>query len=480
MTGFGRSNSLSINTSGSLFGNNASQGQQSAGLFGSSTNASAQPQTTGGLFGSTSQSQTGGLFGGAPAPVASQPPQSGTSSLFGGQHASQPASGGLFGNLNKPAITGTGSNLFGASTAQSQPQSGGLFGGALGGNNQNQNQNQNQTQNQTTSQSGGLFGQQQKPSLFGSSTQQTTSAPSLFGNTNAAQNQTSTPSLFGSTQQTQPQRQNSLFGGMSSTNKPFGGLTLGGHTVTGGPMLSTTQQPVQMQSLDAIKGTTRFSDLSPDLQSSIQQIDGAIQNHINASIKVRESMPEHGKRVDSISPDVKYIEQFVSTVELGIDNDSSNIAHLKQVVKSDAEEAMLSFRAVENLKLPSQFHYTNLNSTLPTKQSPIPSSDDDDSNKPVDLVSYFSKRTDDLGKTLEQYQKQMREIEQHLRTMEAGTLLKAEELVGSRNGVRDQRRELVDALKAMENAILAAAKKVGETRDLVTKETMGSVGGGLV
>lgn len=140
---------------GPCSGNNTSQGQQSAGLFGSSTNAS-QPQSTGGLFGSTSQSQTGGLFGGA----TSQPPQS--ASLFGGQPStSQPQSAGLFGSLNKPAATaGTGSGLFGSSTAQSQPQqSGSLFGGALGGNTQTQ-----------TSQPGGLFGglgqSQQKPSLL--------------------------------------------------------------------------------------------------------------------------------------------------------------------------------------------------------------------------------------------------------------------------------------------------------------------------
>src|SRR4051812_20650918 len=107
--------------------NNASTGQQSAGLFGTST-ASSQPP-----------SQTGGLFGGA-STAASQPPQS--SGLFGGQQqqqqqlqqqqqeqqqqqqqhqqASQPQSGGLFSNLNnKPAGS---TNLFGGSTAQPQPQ----------------------------------------------------------------------------------------------------------------------------------------------------------------------------------------------------------------------------------------------------------------------------------------------------------------------------------------------------------------------
>ena len=96
----------------------------------------------------------------APPPATSQPQQS----------------GGLFGNLQKPAQQRTG-GLFGSSTTHSQPQqSSSLFGGALGQPNQNQPQpqqsislfggalgqpNQNQSQ-----QSGGLFGnlgQQQKP-----------------------------------------------------------------------------------------------------------------------------------------------------------------------------------------------------------------------------------------------------------------------------------------------------------------------------
>ncbi|ORY02047.1 hypothetical protein BCR34DRAFT_88919 [Clohesyomyces aquaticus] len=466
MAGFGRSNSLSINTSGSLFGNNASQGQQSAGLFGTS---SSQPPAAGGLFGSTSQPQTGGLFSSGPA---SQPPQS--ASLFGGgqqqqqqqqqQQASQPASGGLFGNLNKPAQTGTGSSLFGASTTAAQPQqSGGLFGGGMGANAQAQNQNQNQNQNQA--QSGALFGAslgQPKPSLFGASTTQQTSTPSLFGNTNTQQN-TSTPSLFGSTQ-----------------NKPT--FQLGGHTITGGPALSS-QQAVNISGWDSVKGTTRFSDLHPDLQHEIEAVENNIRNHIRACDQVRETLPQHGERIATVAPDVSYIEQYLSTVELGLDNDSANIAYLKDLVQKDADDAYQAFRAINNMSLPSQFHYSQrstMQSSTSNSNAQSSSLDDDDPSKPVDLVSYFSRRTDDLGSTLDLYQRQIREIEAHLRTMEHGARERMQQLSGSRNGARDQRRELVDALKAIEGAILEAAKKVGQTRDAVTTQTLGSVGAALL
>jgi hypothetical protein len=78
------------------------------------------------------------------------------------------------------------------------------------------------------------------------------------------------------------------------------------------------------------------------------------------------------------------------------------------------------------------------------------------------------------------YQRQIREIEAHLRTMEAGTVEKAQQLAGSRSAPRDQRRELVEALKGMEGAIIESAKKVGQVRDEVTKQTLGNVGAALV
>ncbi|KNG47146.1 nucleoporin nup49 protein [Stemphylium lycopersici] len=421
MAGFGRSNSLSINTGGGLFGNNAAQAQQGS-----------QPQNTGGLFGS----------------------------------------------LNKPATTAPASGgLFGSSTAQSsQPQSGGLFGGALGGNTQNQTQ--------STPQSGGLFGgAQSKPSLFGSSTQQTT-APSLFGNnTSTQQNQTSTPSLFASTQQqqqqqqAQPQQQNTLFGGMNSQNRSntFGGSTLAG------TQMGASAQPVQL-TLDSIRGTTRFNDLHPELQTLVQQFDEGIQRKINYCSQIRESLPGTERDISTIAPDVAYIETFLSTVEVGLDNDSANIAHLKTLVKKDADDATLSFRAIENQRLPAQFHYRNNgNLTASSAKTPATSAlDDDDPTKPVDLMSYFDRRTDELGRTLDVYQRQIREIEAHLRTMEAGTVEKAQQLTGSRSAPRDQRRELVEALKAIEGAILDSAKKVGQVRDDVTKQTLGNVGAALL
>lgn len=246
-------------------------------------------------------------------------------------------------------------------------------------------------------------------------------------------------------------------------------------------MGSSTQQPVQT-GLDNIKGTTRFNDLHPELQQLIQQFDEGIQRKIGYCGQIRETLPTTEKDSASITPDVQYIENFISTIETALDNDSSNIAHLKEVVKKDAADAALSFRAIENQRLPAQFHYRNsANFSASSAKAPTTSAlDDDDPTKPVDLMNYFNRRADDLTRTLDGYQKQIREIEAHLRTMEAGTIEKAQQLTGSRSAPRDQRRELVDALKAIEGCILQSAKKVGEVRDMVTKQTLGSVGQALL
>ncbi|KAF2728985.1 hypothetical protein EJ04DRAFT_580970 [Polyplosphaeria fusca] len=443
MAGFGRSNSLSINTSGTLFGSNPNQAQQPS----SNAQQPAQPQTAGGLFASSSQPQTGGLFGGQP----SQPPQSGPS--FAQPQASQPQSGGLFGGVNKPATTGTPGNLFASTTAvpQSQQQGGGLFGGALGANSQSQ-----------------------KPSLFGTSTQQSTT-PSLFGN-NQAQNPAPGASLFASsTQQNQPQ-QSSMFG-LGQSKPP---MTLG-PSVAGTDQLNQSALQINAEN---VKGTSRFSDLNPAIQNDIEALDKTIQHYINDCARVTQSMPKHGETLATVRPDVAYISQFLSTVELGIDTDSTVVAALKHQVVADGEDSMLSFRAIANLSLPAQFHYgnrstnTSTSSSAFTKSSPSASSapdidNVDDPTKPVDMMSYFDRRADDLARTLDVYQRQIREIEAHLRTMEAGTLEKAQQLSGSRSGVRDQRRELVEALKAIEGAIVEAARRVGGTRDVVEGVVMG-------
>ena len=129
-TGFGTTNTAQP-AAGGLFG--AKPAATTGGLFGN-TNTAQPGNTGGGLFGLGGTTQTqqpatgGGLFGSLGQSTQQKP-----NSLFG---ASQPAAGtSLFGGQNNQQSGG----LFGASTAQQQPQAGGL-GSSLFGATQNQQQ----------------------------------------------------------------------------------------------------------------------------------------------------------------------------------------------------------------------------------------------------------------------------------------------------------------------------------------------------
>ncbi|KAK7538113.1 uncharacterized protein J3D65DRAFT_602149 [Phyllosticta citribraziliensis] len=490
--GLGKSGGLTINTGGGLFGNNTSQ-PQSTGLGGTSAQG-------GGLFGSGANTSGGGLFG------QNKPAQTNTSgsSLFGSNTATSAPGGGLFGGGQ--AATTTGGGLFGSSTATSAP-GGGLFGGGTTTSSQPQQQ-----------QGGGLFGNAQAsqpsaPSLFGSSATQ--NKPSLFG---SSTNNTSQPqqSAFGGAMNNQPQglfgaggggtnqTGGGLFGGLGGQSAPtnqsttglpgglFGAGAAGANSSTtgfSGGLLggaSTNQQTVPGVRIDLsnIRGSTRFSDLHDDLQKEIEKYDQFIQDQIQAHDKCAAFIDGRIKESLSYLPsDVEFVNTKVEAVEAALDNDSQAIASLKETFKTDAENARIAFRVIENLKLPAQYHYSGSMWNpvqQPTKAKSDALSDDDDGN--TDLVAYFTAQAKDLDKTLETQARLLMEIEQHLRTVESTTMQQLQESMarGNVDGVsaRETRlRELAQLFQEIQKAILFEAQKVGDCREKVVEASLGQAGG---
>ncbi|KAI9821884.1 MAG: hypothetical protein M1827_002466 [Pycnora praestabilis] len=477
---FGSAKSSQVPQSGGLFGSTTQNSQPSGGLFGASTNTS-QPQQIGGLFGGSQpnqqpqQQQGGGLFGSQTN--NSQPQQAGGS--FGGQANAQQG-GGMFGSSN---------------AQQSQPQqSGGLFGGSLGlTENQNQNQNQNQGQNQSQQQSGGLFGgssTQTKPSLFGntavqpSQNQQTQpQRPTLFGNLSSSTNmntqQPQRPSLFGSISTTSAPQQSSLFGtGMSGGLA--GGLSLGQSTQ------QQQQSTVPGVRIDVanVRGTTHFGDLHEELQRQIETIDNFVLQQIHYKEQCDALMPSLEDQSSYIPNDVDFVSRRLDTVQRGLENDAEAIDHVRGLVKKDAADAKLSFRAIDNLKLPQQYHHTglwNVPSSASRLRGPqIPAEEGETEEGSADLVSYFSAQADEMAKTLDNYRKNVHEIESHLRGVEASTVQQMQQLMfmrgkdGGERSAEDQVRELAAVLREFENGILGVAGKVGGAREGVQELALGN------
>ncbi|KZF19321.1 hypothetical protein L228DRAFT_263665 [Xylona heveae TC161] len=420
----------------------------------------------------------GSLFGGGASTSSSQPQQSG--GLFGSSTAnpSQPQTGGgLFGSATqKPG------GLFGSSTTtSSQPQTGGgLFGGG-------QTQNQSQPQQST---GGGLFGgsaatTQNKPSLLGTSTTTSTQQPqqpsSLFGGAaSTAQAQPQKPSLFGNTTTTQPGQPSAQTGG----------------TVPG----------VKID-VSNLRGTTRFNDLHEELQKQIEQIDNFILQQMQYKDQCDALMPKHEEALSYIPNDVNYVSQRFETLQRALENDAQAVDHVRKLVKRDAADARLSFRAIDNLKLPQQYHYTGMwNSTTGIassrtgaapgagadgKKAEDAALEDDEiagtGPRSADLVSYFSAQADDMKRTLASYTSTVQEIESHLRGVEASTMQQMQQLLftrgrdGGQRSAEDQIRELAAVLKEFEAGIFGVAGKVGSARENVQEAILGSsnaVGGG--
>ncbi|KAL0944890.1 nucleoporin NUP49/NSP49 [Colletotrichum truncatum] len=446
MSLFGRSASatgggLSINTGAA----NAGAGPSSTpaaggGLFGNST-ATAQPATSGGLFGGT-QASSGGLFGKKPSTPA-------TGGLFGSAAtASQPQqqqqqSGGLFGQQNTTAQTGT---------------SGGLFGSAA----------QQPAQQQNQQQSGGLFGAaQQKPAtggLFGQSTaqpqQQSTGGLFGGGNTQPQQNQQQSGGLFGQSQAQNQAKPGGLFGASTQQqNNTAPGLTMG---------QSTTQQTVPGVRVDIsnVKGTTRFNDLEQSLQTEMENCDLMIQRFMSHASEIKGFMAAHGGDLEQLTNDVNWLQRKYEGVKTTLDEDIVTLAHLKDLVKSDADIAKMAFAGADQLKLPAHYHQTWLTRGGSGGNAPNSSQD----RNLEDVLTLFSNEADRL-KELHQFQVQkIKEMEQHMPGVEHGLYervraLRDQTQVPAFNMVLD----LLETIKMMGDKIYEAAGSIVDVREKLTQ-----------
>ncbi|KAK0715970.1 hypothetical protein B0H67DRAFT_645649 [Lasiosphaeris hirsuta] len=481
---------------GGLFGTAASQpAQQTSSSFGTAT-SQPQQQTGGGLFGAAQPQQTGGLFG----QTTTQPQQGG--GLFGQTATQSQQGGGLFGGQQQPQQQQqqqqqqTGTGLFGQAPSQPQ-QSGGLFG----------NTAQPQQQQQQT---GGLFGntaqpqqQQQTGGLFGST--QPAQTGGLFGNTAQTQQ---TGGLFGSSlqQQQQPQgnggmfgqsipkQQGSMFGGFGqSTAQPqqqqqqqqpgFGQSTQGVGLTMG---QSTNQQPQVVPGVridvSNIRPTTRFNDLQEDLQKEIAMIDDNIQKCIRDKEAVEAFLPSHGDQLAGIPNDVNFVGRKSDGAQAALSGDIVAINQLRDLVKVDADNARLSFKAIDNLRLPTQYHQAGLWSTRGQPAAGGTGSDADaESNS--DLISFFTKTADEMDDMMRKFERNLGEIEVHLHGVQGNMLEQLQRVVaqsqnGSQGGVNEKVVELAGVLRDFEESILKVAGVVGGVKEGVTelqlKDFMGS------
>ncbi|KAI1266971.1 hypothetical protein F5Y18DRAFT_416211 [Xylariaceae sp. FL1019] len=414
------SSSAQAPASGSLFGNAAQ-----------STNATAQ-KPGGGLFGNTlsvptsSQPQTSSLFASTSTPASTaQAPKT----LFGSTAPaqSQPAAQGssLFGSSTAPAQTGGG--LFGgaSTTTPAQPStapSGGLFGGLS-------------TNQPTQANTGGGF--------LGQSTQQQPSAFGGFGST-----------LGQSQQQSQPS------------------MSLGGIGLTMGQQNAQPSVPGVRIDVSNLKGTTRFNDLQEDLQKIIEKSDEFILAQISRKNEIDSFLPGHQQMLESIPEDVKFVTRKYDGARNALESAAQSIEAARLLVNQDADNARLSFRAIDNMKLPQQYHTSGFWSARQPSSSNANTETDGQ-----DLVGFFSKTADEMGEQMRKYENNLTEIELHTHGVADNLNEQLARLMATKhNGTSssdEKIQELVAVLRDFEQGIFRVAGDVGSAREGMTRLQLG-------
>ena len=239
---------------------------------------------------------------------------------------------------------------------------------------------------------------------------------------------------------------------------------------------STTQQqqtvPGVRIDLSNLKGTTRFNDLQEDLQNELAKYDLLIQHCMEGGNQVEAFMQAHGEQIQAIPSDVRFVSRKYDGTASGLGMDAQGVRALQEVVKTDAENAKLSFKAVDNLKLPPQYHTSGLWST----QRETNGRSEGEGN--TDLINFFSKTGDEMDEQLKKLQKNLGEIETHMLGVQSSVLEQLQRVSNTKpngqEGADNGAAELVAVLREFEASIMQVATVVGGAREGMTALQLGS------
>lgn len=233
--------------------------------------------------------------------------------------------------------------------------------------------------------------------------------------------------------------------------------------------------------LDELRPTTRFNDLHEEIQNRIEYADNIILTQIR---KQEDCFAANGTLAEMSSqmpPDIEYCAKALETMQQALENDAESIALAKNLVKSDFDDAKLSFQVIQNLSLPQQFHHSALRiSSAAPRSRVLLFSDSGATEGPTNIVDYFDKQAEEMSKTLDTYNRNIIEVENYLEGVESNTLQQMQETMfmrtrdGGQKRAEDQVRELAVVLREFGNGILGVAAKVGDTREKIQEHMLKS------
>ncbi|KAL4868653.1 hypothetical protein BDV12DRAFT_169148 [Aspergillus spectabilis] len=414
--------------------------------------------------------------------------------------------GSVFGNLgvgNKPAQS-AGSSMFpGVGTQQSNNGSGGLFNTASTAPQQTGGLLSSTTgTNNTTTQpgnTGGLFGtlgagQAQSKPMFSLGVANPTGG--VFGTTNQP---TGASQNLGQQQQQPNKPTLSLFGNQNSTAQQPAQQT----ATAAGP---GTVVPGVKVDLSNLLPTTKYESCADEVKSELERFDTIVFNQIKMCNEVANMVPSIVAQGSTIPYDVEYVQGKLETVQHALENDASDIDQLRNLVSRDAAEAQVAFRAIDTLKLPLQYQSTggsgwwsaqdqkvsDPQSLRSMRKNTLALPDDVEGEPsantingvPVNLVDYFSQRSDEMSVVLERYTRNLKEIEDHLHGVESTLERQIHDFTTSRS--RDSTgtgapksviNDLAAVLSDVEAGILGVAGHLGTVTEQAQEVVLGAPSG---
>lgn len=246
--------------------------------------------------------------------------------------------------------------------------------------------------------------------------------------------------------------------------------------------------------LSNIKSTTRFNDLQESLQKEIAMIDDAIQKCIKDKDAIDAFLPSHGEQLEAIPTDVSFVTRKSDGAHNALASDIQAISQLRELVRHDADHARLSFKAVDNLKLPTQYHQAGLWSNRGAGGAQGASGTGGaggggsaaaaDAQSSADLIGYFSRTADEMDATMRKFERNLGEIEVHLHGVQGNMLEQMQRVAaaqsrsagsagggagGGAGGPGERVLELAAVLRDFEESILKVAGVVGGVKEGVTE-----------
>lgn len=245
--------------------------------------------------------------------------------------------------------------------------------------------------------------------------------------------------------------------------------------------------------------TTKFDSCTDELRNNIEFIDNYIQSQMKMSHELGDILPTIEQQGSTIPNDVDFVQNKLETLQHALENDAGDIDGLRNIVARDAAEAQVAFRAIDTLKLPLQYQSagggwwsvqdqkvperrsTRKNTlALPDDVDGDPSTATEVNGVPVNLVDYFSLRSDEMGSVLDRYKGNLREIENHLYGVELTLNRQINEFVsarsrdGSGHGVaKSAVNDLAAVLGDVEAGIMGVAARLGSVSEQAQEVTLG-------